>query len=161
MNWAGAVILVCTAYMLGAMLADSEKEKLIILDSLISLLSYMRRRINGERTPLYRIFAEYEDAVLERLGFLKVLRSERSRLSVIWREAVSGLGLEEELLRELYIFGEGLGGIPFEAQLKKLDVCLGVLKEARGKAALELPAKQKSRKTVCLLIGLMTAIILL
>ena len=29
MNWAGAVILVCTAYMLGAMLADSEKEKLI------------------------------------------------------------------------------------------------------------------------------------
>ncbi len=161
MNWVGALILVFASYMLGVLLADSEKEKLKTLDSLISLFSYMRRRINGERMPLYRIFAEYEDEFLVKCGFLKILRRHRNRLDVLWRESVALLDAEEEIRRELYIFGEGLGSLPLEAQIKRIDVCLSVLTDVREKTASELPARQKSRKTVCLLIGLMTAIILL
>ncbi len=161
MNWIGAIALTLCSYTAGAMLAAGEKERLFTLEALVSFLCCMRRRIYGERIPLYRIFAEYENERLEKCGFLPLLRSQRAMLGSVWRQAVELLFIENGVKRELCLFGEALGSLPLDEQLKRLDGCIAMLEGARNSAAKTLPEKQKSTKTVCLIIGLITAIILL
>ena len=87
MNWLGALLTVISSYICGAMLANGESERLVAFDSMIRLLTYMRRRISTERLPLYRIFSEFEDGYLEEIGFLKGLRTSRRDLDLLWQNA--------------------------------------------------------------------------
>ena len=68
MNWLGALLTLASSYFCGIMLANGESERLGAIDSLIRLLTYMRRRMVAERLPLYRIFDGFEDDYLERIG---------------------------------------------------------------------------------------------
>lgn len=161
MRIASAAALALLSYLFGTMLADCENQKIKAIDSLVDLLSYMRRRIYGERMPLCRVFAEYRNEYLEGVGFLSVLRGQRSGFQRLWNSAIGLINADEEILRELYIFGDALGTLELEEQIKRIDICLEALRQARDEAAKAMPQKKKSIKTVCLLIGLLTAIILL
>ena len=160
MSLIGAILISVCSYFFGALLADSEKERLCTLDALELLFSDMQRKISSLRTPLYLIFAEFENERLESLGFLPLLRSQRS-LQPIWRDAVALLDADGDIKRELYIFGETLGKLPLDEQLSRIGYCKEIISLSRASLKKSLPEKQKSIKTVCLLIGLMTAIILL
>lgn len=161
MNWLGALLLVISAYFCGIKLAHDEGERLKALDSIIDLLEFMHRRMNAERTPLYLLFASFEDEYLESVGFLPVMRSCRSGLTPLWQEAVSKLPLDTESERELLHFGESLGALPLDTQSARLSSCLSALADSRAKLRDTLPAKQKSIKTVSLLFGALAAIILM
>ncbi len=161
MSWVGALMTVCASYVCGAMLAKGESERLEAVDSLLKLLSYMRRRISAERMPLYRIFAEFEDGFLERCGFLEVMRSHRQGPESLWLDAIKTLPTGKELQDELSHFGISLGALSLEEQLKRLDALYLFLSESRESLKGVLAQRQKSIKTVCLLMGLTAAIILL
>lgn len=161
MNWIGAILLTLCSYIAGTMLASGEKESLFTLEALVSFFCCMRRRIYAERIPLCRIFAEYENELLEKNGFLPLLRSQRAMPSHIWNRAVGLLFIENGVKRELCSFGEALGNLPLDEQIKRIDGCISMLEGARDSVVKTLPEKQKSTKTVCLIIGLITAIILL
>lgn len=161
MNWLGAFTVTAASYALGVLLARGEGERLRTLDSLISFFSYMRRRMSQERMPLYAIFSEFEDAHLEGKGFLPVLRSHKNTSKLLWPEAVKRLSADAEIHKELLRFGESLGSLTLDMQLKRIDSVISFLASAREDLRESLPAEQKSIKTVCLLAGLMTAIILL
>ncbi len=161
MNWLGALLVVAASYFCGTALARDEGDRLKTLDSLILLLKYMRRRINAERIPLFEIFSGFDDEFLEDNGFLPILRSHRNGMPILWSEAVSKLPTDEETKRELTHFGQSLGGLPMEEQILRLDACVSFLSDSRKSLLSNLPAKQKSIKTVCLLLGVMAAIILL
>lgn len=161
MNWIGALLLVTASYFGGTLVAHREGDRLSALDSLISLLSYMHRRMSAERTPLYELFSDYGDAFLENAGFLPALRAHRNGLPAVWRDALKTLPLDREDRAELTRFGENLGMLTLEEQIKRLDACRELLGESRGKLRETLPAKQKSIRTVALMLGLTAAIILL
>ena len=80
MTWLGAALSVCASYFCGVTLAKTESERLMAVDSLLKLLSHMKRRISSERLPLYKIFSDFEDDFLESKGFLHLLRSHRQGL---------------------------------------------------------------------------------
>ncbi len=161
MNWLGALLVVCASYLCGLALAKDEGNGLKTLDSLLLLLSYMRRRMSTERIPLFTIFSDFHDEYLENCGFLDIIRSHRNGLPLLWSEAVSRLHADEEIKREYLHFGESLGGLPLDEQIKRLDALTSFITEKRNELRAGLPDKQKSIKTVSLLLGLMTAIILL
>ena len=161
MNWLGALLTVASSYICGVMLANGEKEKLTAIDSLIRLFDCMRRRISAERLPLYRIFAEFRDTFLERIGFLEVLRSSRHGLERLWENAVATLSTDSETADELLHFGESLGALPLDEQIKRIDAAHAFLNEKRAKISGTLQQKRKSIKSVCLLTGIAIAIILL
>ena len=161
MKWIGALLLLMSSYFCGIYLAKREGAELKTIDSLISLLGYMRRRMQGERIPLYDVFAGYEDEYLESVGFLPNLRSCRNGLNSIWRNSLVVLPVSEGIFRELDIFGASMGRLSFDEQLGCLDICITALEEEKKKLRSELPKKQKSIKTVALLLGALTAILLL
>lgn len=161
MNWLGALLVVTASYLCGVSLARDEGNRLKTLDSLISLLSYMRRRMSAERVPLYEIFAEFNDGFLEHNGFLDILRSHRHGIALLWHQAVSILPVDAEIKNELIRFGNSLGILPLDEQLKRLDALISFVSDKRSELRASLPDKQKSIKTICLLLGLMASIILL
>lgn len=161
MNWLGALLTVISSYICGVMLANSETEKLRAFDSLIRLLTYMRRRIFTERLPLYRIFAEFEDGFLENIGFLECLRSSRRGLETLWQNAVKLVPIDKEAVNELSHFGESLGALPLDEQIKRIDTVNTFLTEKKAALNGTLYQKRKSIKSVCLLMGIAIAIILL
>lgn len=161
MKWIGALFLVLASYFCGTLLAGEEGKRLKALDSLIGMLKYMRRRMTAERTPLYRILSGYEDSFLEELGFLPVLRSARNGISELWLSAISRLPVDSEINSELLHFGENLGELSLDEQILRLDSCLEALQNSRSRLNSVLPGKQKSLKTVCLLAGMLTAILLI
>ncbi len=161
MNWLGAFLTVVSSYICGIMLANGENERLCIIDSLLRLFTYMHRRISAERLPLYRIFVEFTDEYLERIGFLERVRSSRHGLENVWQSAVKLLPTDKEVLDELVRFGESLGILPLDEQIKRIEVTCIFLNEKRAKISGALQQKRKSVKSVCLLMGIAIAIILL
>ncbi len=161
MNWLGAVLTIASAYICGAMLANGESERLWAIDSLIRLFDHMHRRISAERLPLYRIFGEFGDEYLERISFLSRLRERRCGLERVWADAVKTLPTDREVADELVRFGESLGALPLDEQIKRINATSAFLKEKRAVISGSLAQKRKSIKSVCLLMGVAAAIILL
>ena len=161
MIWLGAFLTVVSSYLCGIMLANGESERLWAVESLLRLFTYMHRRISAERLPLYRIFVEFTDEYLERIGFLDRVRSSRHGLESVWQSAVLLLPTDKEVFDELFRFGESLGILPLDEQIKRIDITCIFLNEKRAKISGALQQKRKSVKSVCLLMGIAIAIILL
>ncbi len=160
MKWAGAILLVLASYFLGIRIADEEKKRLVEVESLLSLLKFMRRRMETERASLFAVFTDFDDAYLGSIGFLKILCSDRNPKTA-WSKALTLLKCDEEISRELAHFGCDLGALPLEDQLSKLENCILALEEKRSVLRAALPNKQKATKTVCLLAGALAAIIMI
>ena len=161
MSLAGALILISSAYFLGRAIALREGEALKALDSVINMLRFVHRRMETEGTPLYLLFEKYKDGYLEDAGFLPILRAHGNLASRFWGEAVEELSLTSEAKIELLHFGETLGTLDLENQLKRINACMDFLVQEREKLRISVPLKQKSIKTVAFLFGALTAIVLL
>ncbi len=160
MRWIGALLLISTAYLFGSIWSGEEKKRLTTVDSMLSLLKYMKRRMLSERKPLFAIFCEYEDGFLEKTEFLSIMRSNRNS-KLAWSNALQTLTLDEDIRQELLLFGNELGELTLDSQIKRIDAAVAVLEDKRKMLSETLPQKQKSVKTVCLLSGALLAIIML
>lgn len=160
MKWLGAFLIVAASYFLGNVFSVEEKKKLIAIDSMLSLLKYMHRRMSIERKPLFDIFGEYNDVYLEESGFLMIMQSDRNSKTA-WQSAISTLAIDEETRVELKYYGAELGELPLSEQLFRTETCISFLEDKKKTLQKILPPKQKSLKTVCLLSGLLLAIIML
>ena len=161
MNWLGAFLVVIASYLCGITLSKDEYDKLNTVESLMDLIAYMKRRMSLERLPLLRIFFEYDGRSKKIDRFLTELRSYNVRIDKAWKNAVLLLSVDENTKKELIRFGESLGLLALDEQIKRLDSISSFLEAKRKELTDSLPARQKSIKAVCTLIGLMTAIILL
>ncbi len=161
MKWLGAMLFVCGCYFFGLKLGRDEEERLTSVDSLIELLNLMKRRISYERTPIYEIFSSFSNKYLEETGFLEVMSRRQSRTRSDIERALSSFSLDEDIATEIIRFFTELGTVTLDEQLKKIDFTLSVLTERREKLKNEVPTKKKTLKTVCLLFGALTTIILL
>ncbi len=161
MNLIGALLIVSASFFVGMRLAHFEGESLKTVEALLDFLRFMRRRIAVERRPITSIFSEYEDEFLENSGFFEAFFCSRGMASERFGVALSVLKLEQDMRTELDRFASELGTLPLESQLSGLDGVISCLGDARDRLREILPAKQKSERTVCLLAGLMTAILLI
>ena len=161
MNWLGALLTVISSYFCGSVIAKGETERLNAIDSLLRLLTFMRLRMLCERMPLFKIFSEFDDGFLDSRGFLKLVRSSRSGLNVFWRNALSTLPLDKDVRDELLRFGETLGGLTLDEQISRIDALISFLTERQSALKGALRQRKRSIRSVCLLMGIALAIILL
>ena len=161
MKLLGAIILASASYLLGVRMARKESEKLQAINSLISFFTFMRRRMLSVRAPLYAVFSSYNDEFLEDNGFLPELRARRYGMVGSFKGAVENLPVDEEISNELILFANDLGVLPLHEQIKRIDACVNALEEKKKVLSETVPSKQKSVKTVCLLAGVLVAIIML
>lgn len=161
MKWLGALLFVCASYLFGKRLSKDEEERLLSVDSLIRLLTYMKRRINSERTPLFELFSSFRDGYFERIGVLEEINRNRDISEEKWERVLSLMSFDADIKTELLRFFTELGTLQLEDQLKRIDYIVSLLSERQCLIKKELPDKQKTIKTVCLLAGMLTTIILL
>ncbi len=161
MKWIGAFILVSVSFFFGQTLSNQEGKKLVAICSLLDFFGYLKRRINSERKPLFQIISEYEDKYLENIGFLKEIRENPRGISQRFQRAIGYLPLTDETNRELSRFGKELGILGFKEQINRIDGIIDFLETEKEKLSKDLPSKQKSIKTICLLFGLLVSIVLL
>ena len=159
-KWIGALMVVLASFFVGSLLASEEKKRLTCVDSLLSLFKYMKRRMSAERKPLFAIFCEFKDDYLESIDFLESMRSNRNSKTA-WQSAIEKLYIDEETERELTLLGNELGELTLYEELMRLENCISFLEEKKKILQKTLPPKQKSVKTVCLLSGVLLAIIML
>lgn len=161
MKLVGGLLFVLGAYLLGLKLSKDEEERLLSVDSLIRLLIYMKRKIYSERTPLFIIFSSFRDKYLEECGFLESINRNRALSEGNFEKALSTMPFDSDIKTELSRFFGELGTLPLDDQIKRIDYILSLLSERRDSIKKELPDKQKTIKTICLLAGMLTTIILL
>lgn len=161
MSWLGAALVVLGSYLCGISLSRDESDKLKIIESLADFMAYIKRRMSIELIPLTRIFAEYDGSSDRLDAFLSIIRGQKHTPSFAWQRAVETLCVDESTKKELLRFGESLGRLSLDEQIKRLDTLYLFLIEKRKELADSLPARKKSIKAVCTLIGMITAIILL
>ncbi len=161
MNWFGAMLLGLSSYWIGIGISKGEGERIKALESLISLLNFMKRRMTAEKRALKEIFSDFDNIYLRQKGFLERVCIGNKPLSQLWDSACRILPLSENSLKELYYFGSELGRLPLEEQISRLNACMDALGAELCELRTSLPKKQKSIKTVCGLCGILTAILLL
>ncbi len=161
MSWIGAVILGLSAYWIGIGLSKEEGERIKALESVISLLGFMKRRITAEKRPLKFIFSGFDDEYLSKKGFLEKVCGSQKPMGELWNIACKTLPLSDRALKELCYFGSELGKLNLEEQILRLDTCVDALNSELKELRISVPKKQKSIKTICGLCGVLTAILLL
>lgn len=161
MNWIGAMLTVFASYMCGIMLSRGQAERVKTLESLLRLFLFMKLQIVTRRYPLYRIFSEFDDRLLKENGFLELIGRQKNITKTLWNEAIQLLTLDNETGNMLLSFGDGLGSVTLDEQIKQIDAASAYLSDALDRQRARLPEKQKSIRAVCLLMGLAAAIILL
>ena len=142
-------------------MANEAKERLRALNSVIELLSFMRRRIISARAPLHDIFSQAEDKFLEKCGMLPLLQGHRHITYELWEEAIGLVPLDEYCRKEILYLGKDMGVLPLDDQEKRISACIEALSARRDMIKSRLPEKQKTAKTLSLLSGLLAVILLL
>ena len=72
----GALLFSLAAYFWGRERGRSEEEKILILEALIFFVDYTQEEITNFKTPLFRIYSDFDNPILHKIGFISLLRNE-------------------------------------------------------------------------------------
>ena len=136
------------------------KCRLRSLEAILSLIESLEARISAFLTPESEFFYTYSDELLEKSGFLEHLRGGKG-----FSEAVSlcadALFLDVcdiELLRE---FGDGLGAISVESEVKRCSFYKNKCKERLEELKAQLPLRLRLYKSIGFMSALLAAVLAL
>ena len=71
----GAILCSLAAFFWGRERGRLEEEKILILEGLISFIAYTEEQITNFKTPLYRIYSDFCEPTLEKIGFISLLQN--------------------------------------------------------------------------------------
>lgn len=133
------------------------------VEGLISLVEYVKYEISCRMSAQEDIFARFENAALEKCGFLPLLRScrvedEKSALFSAL-EKHGNLTSFSEILRVISDFAETLGTLPRAAQEESCDVCARRLGELYAAEKQKAVGQIKLCRSMGVLVGF-TAVLL-
>lgn len=130
-----------------------------IREALLSFLRRTRDAIARFQRSQEDIFLHYENAVLERIGFLPRLRKEVSSrpframersLLIITEETRLGDGEKKALLD----FGKNFGLQSLKAQISDLDSVISLFEEAVEKERRDLPSRIRLARVLGVTVGM-------
>lgn len=144
---AGAVLILAAASFYGGSMCEKTKEKLTLTEALSDLISYIGQSIEAFRLPLGRIFDDYQNAFLQKIGFLDILRRDGFAAAVCSVEKA----LPPEIYDQLCSFAGAIGGgyAPEQAKLCAFteERLLGACADMRA----QLPGRLKMYRLLPLL----------
>ncbi len=134
--------------------ASLEKKKLSVTEGWLELLFYIRTRIDCHLIPIEQIFSEASPTLLRACMGRKEDRSPSRLLEH------SKPYLDEEAARLLDSFSREIGSCYRQEQVKRCDYYITALRKIRDKQIAELPARLKTRGTMCICGAVGLAILL-
>ena len=162
MRLIGGLLIVGAFSLCGVSFAGEARSELRALEALLGLLRTLSQRLSWGKEPLRSLFAAYQDAYLERVGFLPVLRGADGRsYPDVWQEALRLLPLPPDALRALQQFGASFGRVSLEVQLEHLSLCINTLDDCRQSLAAHADRHRRSTVALWILAGLLVALLLL
>lgn len=162
MRLIGGLLVVTAFFWIGTVSAREIRTELRALESMLTFLRELSRRLAWSRTPLQALFASYRDPFFDRIGFLHILRSaDPKQYALAWQSALARLPLSETSQKPLRELGQSLGRVSLQTQTEQLSLCIASLEDIH--IALRAKAKDKQRSAVSLwtLSGLLIALLLI
>ena len=151
---AGALlVLACGAgFALGA--ARYERARLQVHDGLISLLFFIKGRIDCYAMPAEQILLEMDQGILADCKCPGQIDSIEALLPHVKSY------LDAETYRVLQAFGQGLGGGFRDEQIKRCDYYIELLRQKRMQLESELPARVRTNGMIWILCAVGAVILL-
>ena len=114
----GAILCSLAAFFWGRERGRLEEEKILIIEGLIFFVTYTEEQITNFKTPLHRIYSDFCEPTLEKIGFISLLQNSGIEKAV---EILNGR-LSESSYKEVAAFAKGLGGGYSEGQKKLCEI---------------------------------------
>ena len=153
----GAVLLGAVSLWWGLEKSREEEKRLHILMGLAAFCRYVGEEIKAYRTPLFKIFSDFENDALSEAGFISLLRNEGITAAVSSLEGIT----DREVQRELLHFAGELGGGDTESQQTLCTLTLERLERALEEFRLSYTERKRMYKLLPLLLGASVIILLL
>ncbi len=151
-------IFVCTT-LIGNGLAVSEKRKIERGEALRGLIAKISREIECFKAPLDTIYNSYSSTLLDKLGFLEVVRKKSLRDALA--ESGNIFCYKEDTYNALVGFADFLGKSECSDQLSRCKYILSLIDEDLKKSREAYPKNRKMYSSLGVLAGVMIIILLL
>ncbi len=166
MKLLGAGIVLSLSFYIGFAMAGWEYRRVGELQAFCRLLAHIKECIEDLQLPLSVIFSGYEDAVLEKNGFLPRLRAQMTAedvMGTVLREMQKErrLVLTDSDTAELLAFSAELGKGDSEREIRRCEYyskrLLHILETAQGQA----PGRARVCRTISVSTGILCVLLLL
>lgn len=153
----GALLFALSAFIWGREKGRQEEEKILLLEALLSFVSYTEEQITNFKTPLSRIYLDFSDPGLERIGFIEALREKGAEAAV---EALKGK-IPDSSYKDALNFAGGLGKGYSEGQKKLCDITLKRLEVATSELKANLSERVRMYRLLPVLVAASLIILLI
>lgn len=153
----GAALVIMAAVGWGLERSRAEKERLLILEGLISFVRYAKEQITLFKRPLSGIFESFTNEALERDGFLEILRRDGAYSAACHVRC----RLSREDSDTFLQFSRDLGGGYSEGQEALCSLCEKRLSESAEKLKALLPGKLRLYRLIPVLLASSVIILLI
>ena len=154
----GAAAVVIGSFGIGRLLSRNERDSLAEGEAFLSLIRHIRHCISCYNTPLSKIIAEYDDRILQCIGFTPSFETSWNQSLLFCEKNMSS---DKETVKLLYAFGERLGVGYRDDQIACCDYYIEQLDGHLSKKREELPTREKILFSTSLLFGFLLVIILI
>ncbi len=151
---AGALLVLASGAFLAFGAVRYERVRLQVHDALISLLFFIKGRIDCYAMPAEQIMRQMDKSILADCRCPGQVESIEDLLPHVKAY------LDPETYRVLQAFGAGLGGGFRDEQIKRCDYYIELLREKRTQLEAELPARVKTNGAIWILCAAGAVILL-
>ena len=139
--------------------AHYQKQRLLINESILDFVLYIKNRIHFFHENLVDIYSSYENDYLQKTGFLTAIGD------LGFNEAleISGTNdfFDKKVISVLNNFGKKLGKTGVEEQILNCDGCIEQLQQSINKLRTETPDKIKMYSSLSVIAGLGISLLLI
>ncbi len=167
MRIAGAVLVFAFFTLAGFMRAGKERDKLLECEAFLCLFEYVKSQIDYFLTPTKVIYRNFTNDILEKKGFLPLLRSHENDAVYcdIWRTSFEATKKNFNFSRsqsELIVgFGESIGKASAVLQSTSFDYYIERMSKEIAAQRTESEKNIKLYRTLGLAAGALAAILLI
>lgn len=167
MRTAGAILIFAFFTLAGFMRAGRERDKLLECEAFLSLFEYVKGQIDYFLTPTKLIYRNFSNDVLEKRGFLPLLRSHENDVVYcdIWRTSFEKTKKNFNFSRaqsELILgFGESIGKYNAALQSSSFNYYIERMEKETESQRAECKKNMKLYRTLGLAAGALAAILLI
>lgn len=151
---AGALLVLASGICLAVGASRFERSRLQVHDGLISLLFFIKGRIDCYAMPADQILLEMDKGILADCKCPGQVESIEALLPHVKPY------LDPETYRVLQSFGQGLGGGFRDEQIKRCDYYIELLRQKRMQLESELPARVRTNGMIWILCAVGAVILL-
>lgn len=152
----GSVIVIASSFCTGYFFSENMKNRLRAVKELHEFINYISVNIEMYNTPLSDVYETFKSDYLYKCGFI-----DKLHMGIYTAAKECGLLMGDEENEIIYSFDEKIGRGNTEDMVKLCSYSVSKLKNIADKIACELPEKRRVYRTISLLVGISTVIILL